>query len=174
MNPISDTGLHVRPATEGDLTAINDIYNFYVRTATATFDLEEVTLAERRDWYAHHGERYPVLVAEAAGEFVGWCSLSPFRARPGYRYTVEDSVYIRDDWRGRGVGRLLLQGLLAKAERLGYHSVMALIGDSDNQASIALHASLGFQQVGIEREVGYKFGRWLDVVVMQWFPTEGR
>ena len=158
----------LRPATEADLGAINAIYNFYVRTSTATFDLEEGSLEERRQWFDQHGERYPLLVAEAAGEVVGWCSASPFRLRPGYRHTVEDSVYIQDAWRGRGVGRLLLAALLREVERLGYHSVMALIGDSANEASVRLHASLGLRHVGIEREVGYKFDRWLDVVLMQW------
>ena len=158
----------LRPATQADLAAINEIYNFYVRTSTATFDLEEVRPEERRQWFDQHGERYPVLVAEAAGAVVGWCSASPFRLRPGYRHTVEDSVYLQDTWRGRGVGRLLLAALLREVERLGYHSVMALIGDSANEASVRLHASLGFRQVGIEQEVGYKFGRWLDVVLMQW------
>jgi len=157
----------LRPATEADLGAINAIYNFYVRTSTATFDLEEGSLEERRQWFDQHGERYPLLVAEAAGEVVGWCSASPFRLRPGYRHTVEDSVYIQDAWRGRGVGRLLLAALLREVERLGYHSVMALIGDSANEASVRLHASLGLRHVGIEREVGYKFDRWLDVVHMQ-------
>ena len=158
----------LRPATEADLAAINAIYNFYVRTSTATFDLEKVSLEERRQWFQRHRERYPVLVAEAAGEVVGWCSASPFHLRPGYRQTVEDSVYLQDAWRGRGVGRLLLAALLREVVRLGYHSVMALIGDSANEASVRLHANLGFRQVGIEREVGYKFDRWLDVVLMQW------
>lgn len=158
----------LRPAIEEDLAAINAIYNFYVRTSTSTFDLEEVSLKERHSWFREHGERYPVLVAEAAGEVVGWCSASPFHLRPGYRHTLEDSVYLQDAWRGRGIGKLLLGELLRQVERLGYHSVMALIGDSANEASVRLHASLGFRQVGIEREVGYKFGRWLDVVLMQW------
>ena len=168
MKPAETLSVLLRPATEADLAAINQIYNFYVRTSTATFDLEEVSPEERRQWFGRHGERYPVLVAEAAREVVGWCSASPFHLRPGYRHTVEDSVYLQDAWRGRGVGRLLLAELLRQVERRGYHSVMALIGDSANEASVRLHAGLGFQHVGVEREVGYKFGRWLDVVLMQW------
>ena len=150
--------------------AINRIYNFYVLTSTATFEIEPVTLEERLAWLARHDAHYPVLVAESGGAVVGWCSLSPFHPRPGYRHTAEDSVYIDDAWRGRGLGRLLLGAIIEHARLLGYHAVMARIGDADNAASRALHASQGFALVGIEREVGAKFNRWLDVVVMQWRP----
>lgn len=167
MKDAEGLSICIRPATEADLVAINDIYNFYVLNSTATFDTEPVPLEERRRWFAQHGERYSVLVAEVAEDVVGWCSLSRFHLRPAYEYTAEDSVYLREDWRGRGVGKLLLGDILRRAEALGYHAVMALIGDSANEASVRLHAGLGFRQVGIEREVGYKFGRWLDVVLME-------
>lgn len=158
----------IRDATPDDLAVINDIYNFYVLTSTATFDIEPLPLEERRRWYEEHGEHYPVVVAEAGGEVIGWCSLSSFRTRPAYRWTAEDSVYIADAWRGRGIGRLLLAEVMGRAKTLGYHAVIARIGDSANIASCELHRNMGFELVGIEREVGYKFARWLDVVVMQW------
>lgn len=160
--------MEVRPATREDLGAINDIYNFYVLTSTATFDTEPRPLEEGHRWFEEHATRYPVLVAEADGEVVGWASLSRFHSRPAYGSTVEDSVYVRDERRGSGIGTQLLDRLLEEARKRAYHSVMALIGDSGNEASIRLHARLGFQPVGVEREVGYKFNRWLDVVLMQW------
>ena len=163
------TPTRIRPATLDDLSAINGIYNFYVCGSTATFDLDPWTIEERWEWFRRHGERHPVLVSEADGLVTGWCSLSPLRAKAGYKFTAEDSIYIQDDWRGRGIGRALLGRLLEEARRLDYHTVIALIGDSANQASIALHQSLGFRLIGVEREVGYKFDRWLDVVQMQWF-----
>ncbi len=166
-----DPQVRLRLASAADADAINRIYNFYVLTSTATFEIEPVTLEERLDWLARHGERYPVLVAESGDTVVGWSSLSPFHPRPGYRHTAEDSVYIDDAWRGRGLGRLLLSHILDHARLLGYHAVIARIGDSDNAASRSLHASQGFELVGIEREVGYKFDRWLDVVIMQWRPA---
>ncbi len=162
----------IRPAVEADLPAINDIYNHHVLKGTGTFDLAPLPLEERHRWFAAHGEQYPVLAAEIGGQVAGWASLSAYRSRPAYRFTAEDSIYVRDDLRGQGIGRLLLTRLLAEASRLGYHGVMAVIGDSANAASVGLHQSLGFRVVGIEREVGYKFGRWLDVVLMQWLAAE--
>lgn len=162
------TPVRIRPAMLHDLAAINDIYNFYVRTSTVTFDLDLWTMEERQAWYSHHGERFPILVAETSGQVIGWCSLSPLRAKLGYRFTAEDSIYIKDGWHRQGIGKALLGRLLEEARRLDYHTVVALIGDSANQASSALHQSLGFRLIGIEREVGYKFDRWLDVVQMQW------
>lgn len=125
-------------------------------------------LSIRRAWFHHHDGRFPVLVAETDGQVVGWCSLSPFHVRPAYRFTVEDSVYVRDAWRGRGIGRLLLRAILDRARSLGYHAVIARIGDAANTASVGLHSYLGFQHIGFEREVGFKFEAWRDVVVMEW------
>lgn len=168
------TPVRIRAATHDDVPAINDIYNFHVLHGTGTFDTEPVPLEQRRRWFEVHGEAYPVLVGETGLEVVGWASLSPYHARPAYQYTVENSVYVREDWRGKGIGASLMRPLMEHAEQLGYHSIMALIGDAGNEASIRLHVRLGFVHVGVEREVGYKFDRWLDVVLMQWLIPAAR
>jgi L-amino acid N-acyltransferase YncA len=155
-----------RPATDPDLPAISAIYNHYIRTSTATYQVEPETLDERREWFNDHGERYPAVVAEDDGEVVGWGALSPFRNRFGYRFTVEASVYVRHDCHRQGIGRALLADLIDRARLLGYHT---LIGgaSADQTASLALQESLGFTTVAHFREVGHKFDRWLDVVFMQ-------
>jgi phosphinothricin acetyltransferase len=159
--------LTVRTATVDDAEAIRAIYNPEVLESTVTFDLVPRTLDQQRSWLQARSGAHAVLVAEDdAGEVVGFASLSPYKDRPAYSTTVEDSVYVRRDQQGRGVGRLLLSELLSVATLHGFHAVMArIVGGHD--ASIRLHASLGFEPVGTEREVGRKFGRWLDVVVMQ-------
>lgn len=158
--------LTVRPARTADLPAIAEIYSDAVLNSTATFDTEPRSAAERGRWLREHGPPYVVLVAERDGEVVGWASLSPFRPKPAYRHTAEDSVYVRADARGRGVGAALLARLLEVAAENGFHSVIGLIA-GENPASVRLHRRLGFRRVGVEREVGFKFDRWLDVVVMQ-------
>ena len=157
----------VRLAERRDAGAIRAIYNLEVAESTVTFDLVPRTLDEQVDWIdAHSGAHPAVVAADEAGEVVGFGSLSPFKERPAYSPTVEDSVYVRRDRRGRGVGRLLLDELLRLAVDHGFHSVMArIVGNHD--ASIALHVACSFELVGTEREVGRKFGRWLDVVEMQ-------
>jgi len=156
----------VRTATLDDAEAIRSIYNPEVLESTVTFDLVPRTLDEQRGWLAARSGAHAVLVAEDAGEVVGFGSLSPYKDRPAYSTTVEDSVYVRRDQQGRGLGRLLLAELLSVATLHGFHAVMArIVGGHD--ASIGLHAALGFEVVGTEREVGRKFGRWLDVVLMQ-------
>ncbi len=152
-----------RPA---DARAIAAIYNAEVTGSTATFDLRPRTLAQQRSWLRRHGGAHPVLVAVVDGQVVGFASLSPYRDRPGYATTVEDSVYVDARFRGAGVGRALLEHLVALATGHGFHTMMARIS-GDNEASVALHRACGFVVVGIEREVGRKFGRWLDVTVMQ-------
>jgi phosphinothricin acetyltransferase len=137
-----------------------------VETSTVTFDLVARTLAEQRAWLAAREGAHRVLVAEEAGEVIGFASLSPYKERPAYSTSVEDSVYIRRDQQGRGIGRQLLSELVDAARASGFHAVFARIVGG-HEASIALHAGLGFELVGTEREVGRKFGRWLDVVVMQ-------
>jgi len=151
--------VELRLARPDDAEATRTIYNAEVTGSTVTFDLVPRTLEEQRDWIEARSGAMAVVVAEADGEIVGFAALSPYRSRPAYSTTVEDSVYVRHDQRGNGVGRALL------AAR-GFHTMMArIVGGHD--ASIGLHGSLGFEMVGIEKEVGRKFGRWLDVVLMQ-------
>ena len=154
------------PTTGVKSEAIRTIYNAEVTGSTVTFDLVPRTLDDQLAWLEARSGAMAVLVAEHEGEVVGFASLSPYRDRPAYATTVEDSVYVRSDQRGAGVGRLLLAELLDVAATRGFHTVMArIVGHHD--ASIALHRALGFEPVGIEREVGRKFGQWLDVMLMQ-------
>lgn len=158
--------VEIRTATRADAAATAEIYNEEVTGSTVTFDLVTRTVDEQADWIGARTGALEVVVAEVDGEIAGFASLSPFRDRPAYRTTVEDSVYVHRDHRGTGVGRALLVAIVAVAEARGFHSIIArIVGGHD--ASIALHRSLGFDHVGVEREVGRKFGRWLDVVVMQ-------
>lgn len=157
----------VRLVEPRDAEALRAIYNPEVAESTVTFDLVPRTLDEQLAWIEEHSGGHPAVVAvDAAGEVVGFASLSPYRPRPAYAPTVEDSVYVRRDQRGRGIGAVLLEELVSLARRHGFHSVVGRIVGG-HEASIALHARCGFEQVGVEREVGRKFGRWLDVVLMQ-------
>jgi phosphinothricin acetyltransferase len=158
--------MRVRLATLDDAEAIRSIYNVEVTTSTVTFDLVPRTLAEQRAWLQARSGTLAAVVAEEDGEVVGFASLSPFRDRPAYSTTVEDSVYVRHDAQGRGVGRALLGELLRVATVHGFHAVIGRIVGG-HEASIALHRGFGFEVVGTEREVGRKFNRWLDVVVVQ-------
>lgn len=160
-------GITVRRATVDDAEAIRRIYNAEVTGSTVTFDLVPRTPEEQRHWLVDRSGAYAVLVAEDdAGAVAGFASLSPYRDRPAYSTTVEDSVYVDGDRRGQGVGATLLDELVATATAHGFHAMIARIV-GDHEASIALHQRAGFSVVGTEREVGRKFGRWLDVVVMQ-------
>lgn len=144
-----------------------DIYNPYVTSSTATFDLVPRTLDQQQAWIADRSGARFVLVAESdEGEVVGFASISQFRDRAAYATTVEDSVYVAPGHHGSGVGKLLLGELVETARAHGFHSMIARI-ESEQKASIALHHSCGFEVVGHEHEVGRKFGRWLDVIVMQ-------
>jgi phosphinothricin acetyltransferase len=155
-----------RLATIDDAEATRAIYNVEVMESTVTFDLVPRTLEEQRGWLTARSGAHAVLVAEDAGEVIGFASVSPYRDRPAYSTSVEDSVYVRRDQQGRGVGKLLLGELVTLATSHGFHTMIGrIVGGHD--ASIALHRSLGFEVVGTEREVGRKFGRWLDVLVMQ-------
>ena len=156
----------IRLASESDLAAINDIYNHYVFHSTCTYQTEPGTAEERAQWFAAHGPRHPVTVAELDGRVVGWGSLSKFHPRSAYGNTVEDSVYLHHEWHGRGIGSALLADLIARAQRIGHHTIIGSIS-ADQPASIALHAKFGFVETARLREVGFKFGRWLDVVWMQ-------
>jgi phosphinothricin acetyltransferase len=161
-------GISVRLATADDAEAICDIYNREVTGSSVTFDLVPRTLAQQQGWLEEHAGAYPAVVAvdRGSGEVVGFGSLSPYRSRPAYSTTVEDSVYVRHDQRGRGIGRLVLAELVELATSHGFHAVMARVVGG-HEVSIRLHRGCGFELIGIEREVGRKFGRWLDVALMQ-------
>ena len=159
---------NLRLARAEDLGAINDIYNHYVLHSTCRYQEEPATAAERAAWFAAHGERHPVTVAleKATGEVAGWAALSPFHPRSAYRFTAENSVYVRAGLHRRGIGRALLEDLLARAQRLGHRQIIA--GSSaDQSACSARHRALGFTEAGRLRAVGFKFGRWLDVAYLQ-------
>jgi L-amino acid N-acyltransferase len=159
----------IRAATVADAEAIRTIYNLEVTTATSTFDLVPRDLAEQEAWLRARSGAFSAIVAvdaEAADAVVGFASLSPYKERAAYRTTVEDSVYVDRSRGGEGIGRLLVGHVVDVARASGFHAVMARI-EATGTASRALHARCGFQLVGIEREVGRKFGRWLDVAVMQ-------
>ena len=149
-----------------DAEATRAIYNAEVTTTTVTFDLVPRSLEDQLAWIQSHAGAHPAVVATDGGQVVGFGSLSQYRNRPAYSTTVEDSVYVRADRRGRGYGGAILSELVALATVHGFHSVIGRIVGG-HEASIALHRSCAFDLVGIEREVGRKFGRWLDVVVMQ-------
>ena len=149
-----------------DAEATRQIYNLEVTSSTVTFDLVPRSLDEQRRWIGARSGAHAVVVAEDAGEIVGFGSLSPWRDRPAYSTSVEDSVYVRRDHQGRGVGKILLTELVRVGRAHGFHAVFARIVGG-HESSVALHRSLGFELVGTEREVGRKFGKWLDVVVME-------
>ena len=163
-------GLLVRPSTPQDLAAITAIYGWHVSHGSGTFELEAPDLAElarrREDVLA---KALPWLVAERRddGRVVGYAYANHFRPRPAYRFALEDSVYVDEAERGRGVGRLLLAELVARCEAAGARQMFALIGDSGNAASVGLHRALGFEDVGTMRAAGWKFDRWIDVVILQ-------
>ena len=152
----------VRAATEADVPAIRDIYNEAVLNTTATFDIAPKSLEDRLAWFRETQHPHCIIVAEEDGEVVGWACLRTFRTKPAYRFTAENSVYIHADHRGRGVGALLMRELVELGKRNGFHSIIAGIAE-ENPASEALHERFGFVRVANEREVGWKFERWLDV-----------
>lgn len=156
----------VRDAEVRDAAAIMAMYNHEVLTGTATFDLETRSLDAQVAWIEQHQRGTPAIVAELEETVVGFASLSPYKTRAAYRTTVENSIYVAESAQGAGVGRLLLATIIDRARMAGFHTVIARIG-GDNPASRALHASLGYELVGVEREVGRKFGRWVDCTEMQ-------
>jgi len=160
----------LRPARPSDAEAIRTIYNHEVLTTTATFDLVPRSLADQQAWLAARSGAFTAIVAvdpdEPDGAVAGFASLSPYKERAAYRTSVEDSIYVRRDRAGQGIGRLLLTELLDIAASSGFHSVFARI-EASGAASRALHERCGFQLLGIERETGRKFNRWLDVALMQ-------
>ncbi len=157
----------VRPATAADMAELTAIYSRFVETSTATFEIvppDALEMSRRREVTLERG--LPYLVAELEGFVVGFCYASQFRPREGYRYTVEDSIYVRPDCVGHGVGKLMLSELIEQCRACGCHSMVACICGV-NVPSAALHASLGFEQVGLLPEAGYKFGEWLRLSIMQ-------
>lgn len=158
----------LRPATRDDVPAMLAIYNHAVLHTTATYDYEPRTLDQRLAWFDDHArDGLPVLVTtDAAGAIAGWSSLSRYHHKPGYRFTVENSVYVAEGHQRRRLGTRLLAPLIDAARASGLHAIIAVI-DSANDASLRLHAKFGFEQVGHFRQIGFKFGRWLDVVYLE-------
>jgi phosphinothricin acetyltransferase len=158
----------VRAASPGDLPAIHSIYAHHVLHGLASFEEEPPTVEElERRWRDVTGRGLPYLVAEQEGVIGGYGYCAPYRARSAYRYALEDSVYVRHDMTGRGIGRRLLEELIARCAALGYRQIIAVIGDSANVASIGVHEACGFLRVGTLRSAGFKLGRWVDSVFMQ-------
>jgi L-amino acid N-acyltransferase len=160
------SSVRVRPATVSDVPAITEIYNDAVRTTTGTFDTEPRSVEDRTRWFREHGDRHPIFVAEGDDGVLGWGAVSAWSDRRAYDGTGEVSVYVAARARGRGHGRRLLDTLIASARGRGYHSLLARIADG-NEASLRLHTSAGFVPSGVMREVGVKFGRRLDVHLLQ-------
>jgi L-amino acid N-acyltransferase YncA len=158
----------IRPATEADIAAITPIYAHAVRHGTASFEIDPPSVSEMTDRYRSLADAgYPYLVAEHEQAVRGYAYAGPYRTRIGYRYVLEDSIYISPEFQRFGIGRLLLARLLAEATSRGFRQMIAVIGDSGHLASIALHQSAGFRTVGTLEAVGFKFGRWIDSVLMQ-------
>jgi phosphinothricin acetyltransferase len=156
----------IRRAELADVPAITDVYNEAILTTTATFDTEPKTVAERTAWLQSHDDRHPILVAEVDGAVVGWTSLTCWSDRRAYDDTAETSFYVHSTHRGRGIGRKLKDAIIAEARRLGYHTLIARIAE-DSRESIHLNELAGFVHVGTLKQVGRKFGRLLDVHIMQ-------
>jgi L-amino acid N-acyltransferase YncA len=165
---MSNDGVVIRPSRDGDVADIAAIYDYHVLHGLASF--EEIPpdpdeLASRRRDILARG--LPYLVAERSGRVLGYCYAGPYRTRSAYRFTVEDSIYINEAEVGRGLGRALLAALLDRCTELGYRQMVAVIGGSETWPSIRLHAALGFTRVGLLPAVGFKFGSWVDIVLMQ-------
>ena len=158
----------IRPAAAADMAAITRIYAFAVEHGTATFEIEppdEAEMARRHAALADNG--YPYVVAERGGTIAGYAYAGTYRARPAYHWSVEDSIYVAPEFYRQGIGSALLMRLIAEAERGGFRQMIAVIGDSAQTPSIAVHARAGFAHIGTLRAVGFKHGRWLDTVLMQ-------
>jgi L-amino acid N-acyltransferase len=162
-----DAALELREAREEDLPGLVAIYNDVIANSTAVYASQPVTLEERREWWqSRRAQGYPLLIARDAQAVAGFATFGDFRAWPGYRFTVEHSVHVRADGRGRGIGTQLLRALFPYAAALGKHVMVGGV-DAANAAAIRFHERLGFSRVGRLREVGYKFNRWLDLVFLQ-------
>jgi len=160
MNPV------IRKAILADIPNITEIYNEAILNTTATFDTEPKTSHEMRKWFKAHGPKNPIIVAVMNKKVVGWASLSEWSNRCAYSDTAELSVYVKDTFRSRGIGKQLVKAVLSEGEKAGLHTVLSRIA-GDNQVSIHLHSQLGFEHIGVMKEVGKKFGQLLDVYMMQ-------
>jgi phosphinothricin acetyltransferase len=159
--------INIRPAAEADLSQMLDIYNEVIANTTAVFQYDPHTLESRREWFQKKNEdRHPVFVADENGVIVGYSTFGAFRNWQAYQYSVENSVYVKADHRGKGISKLLLQPLIDAAKQMGMHTIIAGIV-ADNEVSLALHKQFGFFEVAHFKEVGYKFGRWLDLKFLQ-------
>jgi len=159
--------MQIRDATTDDIPAIQSIYAHHVLKGTGTFEEIPPSIEEMTERLVHRFPGTSWLVATDATGVIGYAYFAPYGKRSAYRYCAEDSIYVRDDFRGQGVGKALVSRLIEEAEAAGYRQMIAVIGDSENVGSVGMHASLGFRHVGVLRAAGYKFGRWLDVVHMQ-------
>jgi L-amino acid N-acyltransferase YncA len=163
--------MHIRDAAETDMEAIREIYNNVLTHSTAIYNDRPATLEDRVAWWkARVAQGYPVLVAEAGGEVAGFASFGDFRSWPGYRFTVEGTVHIREDRRGQGIGTALLRAIVERARAAGKHVMIAGV-DAENAASLKYLERFGFERAGYLREVGFKFGRYLDLVFLQYWLT---
>lgn len=152
----------LRDTLERDLPEILEMYNDAVLNLTATFDLEPQSLEQRREWFLQHDAKHPLISAEIGGRVVGFCSISPFSKKQGYAPTVELSVYVHKEFRRKGLAKMLMEEIISRAKKLGYHTIISIIA-SNNDPSIALHDKLGFDHVAHLPQVGYKFSKWQDV-----------
>ncbi|OZI26865.1 GNAT family N-acetyltransferase [Bordetella genomosp. 9] len=174
MSVLPDSKLLIRDATADDMAAIQAIYSHHVLHGTASFELSPPDLEEMRQRRAAVlAHKLPYLVAELDGEVAGYAYATLYRPRPAYRYTCEDSVYVKPGAAGHGIGGRLLRELIKRCAATGWRQMLAIVGDSGNAASLALHARCGFHPVGTLRSVGHKFGEWRDTVLMQRTLGEG-
>ena len=158
--------LGIRKAVNADIPAITKIYNEAILTTTATFDLKPKTIAEQRKWFKAHSIRNPILVAVVDDNIIGWASLSEYSTRCAYADTAELSLYIKSDYRNQGIGKKVMQAILDEGQKVGLHTVISRIAGG-NDISVHLHTQFGFEDVGVMKEVGNKFGKLLNVDIMQ-------
>ncbi|WP_313555034.1 GNAT family N-acetyltransferase [Agrobacterium cavarae] len=168
MTSATRPAMIIRPCEEGDIPAIVEIYRDAVLYGSASFEIEPPTAdAMRERWRTLLAGGFPYIVAEMEGAVVGYAYAGPHRARPAYGATVEDSIYVDPNRKGLGVGKTLLLALIEEAAARGFRQMVAVVGDSDNAASVGVHRATGFEMVGTLKSVGWKHGRWLDIVLMQ-------
>ncbi len=156
----------IRPARLDDLPSITEIYNNAIEKTVTTFDTEPKSRDEQKHWFFTHGKKNPILIAEQGGILIGWGALSKYSNRSAYDDTAELSVYVKEQWQGKGIGKALIEAVLKKGKSAGLHAVIARITEG-NEKSIHIHESMGFEHVGILKEVGFKFNKRLDVYILE-------